>query len=137
MGIVLVLIGQAIQQDSLTEHSRCGVGEIPNSTTIHCRLGNITLSQEELSPKDLTFPLLLYLVVGFLALLTLAGLFRPTYKRLEVEGRAEVLKKLQDDVDTPPSSIASGARGNREQHQTRVFNTDTDHQQSEQTSTEF
>lgn len=109
MGIVLVLIGQAIRQDVVTTNSKCGVGPVSNSTTLHCRLSNSTSSQpwQQEDAMDFTYPLLLYLVVGALALLVMAFLFRPKYKRLEMERRAALLAKLQDDDVTPSSSVTS------------------------------
>lgn len=107
MGIVLVLIGQAIQQDAVTPNSRCGVGPVSNSTILHCRFYNSTTESAPDSPMDFTNPLLLYLVVGVLALFAMAALFRPKYKRLEMESRAALLAKLQHDEVTPASSVAS------------------------------
>ena len=110
VGIVLVLVGQAIQQDVVTANSKCGVNPVSNATSLHCRVYNSSRPWEEIdpvSPMDFTYPLLLYLVVGAVALIAMAVLFRPKYKRLEMESRAALLAKLQEEDVTPSSSIAS------------------------------
>ena len=110
MGIVFVLVGQGLQQDLTSEVSTCGVEQVPNSTYLPCRLDNTSSwTDDQFPPMDFTYPLILYVVTGFLALLCLVLLFRPTYKRLAVEGRAqEILSRLEDeDTATPASSIAS------------------------------
>lgn len=138
MGIVLVLIGQAIQQDTITPNSSCGVGTISNSTSLPCRRSNATKhGLDTVTPKDFTYPLLVYLVVGVTALLAMAALFRPKYKRLEMEGRAALLAKLQHDEDaTPASSVASlpSAKGTTAAAQFRMG---VSSGQTNLTSTEF
>ncbi len=112
MGMVLLLVGQALQQEAVvTQDSKCGVGQVSNSTTLHCRLHHNTSAPEQESlAMDFTYTLLLYLVVGVLSLLTMATLFRPQYKRLEMERlemerSAVLLSKLQEA--TPSSSVTS------------------------------
>lgn len=111
MGIVLVLIGQALQQDVASGTSACGVGQVSNLTSLHCRPYNSSSKArtgDQFPPMDFTYPMMLYIVVGFLCLLAMVVLFRPRYKRLEMERRAtEILSRLQEEGDTPASSIAS------------------------------
>ena len=111
MGIVLILSGQALQQELVgASRSECGVGEVSNSTSIHCRQGSNSTHWEKVGqPMDFTYTLILYLSVGVATLLVLVVGLRPTYKRLEVENRAkQVLSRLEEqEGTTPSSSIAS------------------------------
>ena len=140
MGIVLILTGQAIQQKlpSVTG-SECGVGDVSNSTSIQCRLqsSNSTL-MEAGQPTDFTYTLLLYLSLGVVTLLVLVALFRPEYKRLEMENRAKLLSRLQEDqVNTPSSSIASlpeESLKSEGSEQSSAFKMATTHRKSYQTT---
>lgn len=144
MGIVLVLIGQAIQQDVVSGLSACGVSEIPNSTSLPCHLYNSSTkpwTDDQFPPTDFTYPLILYIVVGCLSLLAMVVLFRPRYKRLEMEGRAtEILSRLQEDSNTPASSIASLPVTSRRSAQRTGIDTEfklNPNQKPDQSSTEF
>ena len=57
------------------------------------------------TPKDLTYALLIYVGIGFLVLILLVAGFHPNLKRLEVEKRAQMLAKLQQE--TPSTSASS------------------------------
>ncbi len=140
MGIVLILSGQAIQQELTdTTRSECGVGEVSNSTSIHCRVGSNSTHLEEEQPMDFTYALLLYLSLGVMTLLALVVLFRPKYKRLEMENRAkQVLSRLQEEEgNTPASSIASlptdSVRSERSEYSS-AFKMATTHRKSYQTT---
>lgn len=113
MGIVLVLIGQAVQFDlqpvSRREQSQCGVEPVGNSSNIlTCHQENFNGTNPILShevPQDLTYALLIYCGVGAVTLVLLVAAFRPRYKRVESEERAKALLKLQQQQGTP--SLAS------------------------------
>ena len=138
MGIVLVLIGQAITQDVPDAvESGCEVRGVTNSTSLQCRVYNASSKpwqQEQPLPMDFTYPLILYVVLGVLAWLALVLLFRPKYKRLEMEERAEVLSKLQEGSDTPASSVASSTI---RKHNTSAFLLDSNTRPNQQTSTQL
>ena len=116
MGIVLVLLGQALQfnlHPGLISESVCAVGST-NSSQLPCllennpelrNLTNLDLSSE--IPKDFTHALLLYDGLAFAVLLLLILAFRPKFKRLEMERRAVFLAKLQRDTSTPNTSLPS------------------------------
>ena len=143
MGIVLVLLGQVLQTDISggdRVRDECSIKEVPNSTTLQCTLYNSTSSglEKEVLPRDLTNALLFYLVVGFLALVTFAFLFKPKYKRLDMESRAEVLTRLQaSQVVTPSSSVTSLPSSGRDSTGNIDFKMASDQRQTHQTSTEF
>ncbi len=124
MGIVLVLVGQSVQSPlpgGTGSRSVCGVqdggggGGSNSSNLLQCTLYNSTHTGMEGSgdPQDLTYALLIYTSVGVMALLVLVFLFRPRYKRLEMEARAEALTRLQTEVVTPASSVTSLPATNR------------------------
>ena len=148
MGIVLILIGQALQQDLTgTTRSECGIGQVSNSSTIQCRLhsSNSTHWEGVGLPMDFTYALVLYLSLGVTTLLALVALFRPKYKRLEMENRSkQVLSRLQEqEANTPASSIASLPResapsdGSSGQSPAFKMASTTTHRQAYQTSTQL
>lgn len=105
MGFVLVLVSQAAQQDVSTDHNMCVINHISaNSTTGFCLSDHYPPSNSTTTPtdtpKDLSNSLLIYATVGVSVLVLLALLaigFRPKLKRLEVEERAKLLIKLQQE----------------------------------------
>lgn len=143
LGILFVLIGQFLQRDVASAASACGVGEVPSSTSFHCLLNNSTRerwTEDQFPPMDFTYPLILYISVGFLSLLAMAVLFRPRYRRLEMEGRAtEILSRLEEDTSTPASSIASLPVTSRRHQRQPVKNAFimNPNQKSDHSSTEF
>ena len=113
MGIILVLIGEALKTEIVVENSACLVQQVSNSSSFQCSLSlNSSESGAEV-PQDFTHTLLLYLVVGTISLLVMVFLFRPKYLRLEVEQRAErILTQLRHPHHNPlflssPSSTSS------------------------------
>ena len=113
MGIVLVLVGQAVQFDvppGLRHHSQCSIPPIVGNSSHNC-LSDLypsnSSSPDDLvdTPKDLTFALLIYVGIGVAVLILLVVAFRPKLKRLEVEKRAQMLAKLQQE--TPSTSVSS------------------------------
>lgn len=104
MGAVLVLAGP-ILSDVVEENSACLVHEVPNSSSLHCLFSsNSSSSPEKVVSRDFTNALLLYMAVGTMALLLLVTLFRPKYRRLEMEQRAEgILQRLRGPEHNPPS----------------------------------
>lgn len=110
MGIVLVLVGQAIQQDIVATTNECSMEQVSNFSHLVCTQSNASTPapvHEQALPVDFTYPLLLYVVVGVMSLLAMVLLFRPKYKRLEMEERAKLLAKLQENNITPSSSVES------------------------------
>ena len=106
MGIVLVLVGQAVQYNAPSDHSKCAIE--PITANYSCLPGHRNSSMPIDSvdnPKDLTYALLIYVGIGFLVLVLLVTGFRPNLKRLEVEKRAQMLAKLQQE--TPSTSASS------------------------------
>ena len=116
MGIVLVLLGQALQFDlplGLISESVCSV-DSTNSSHLPCLLKNnpelrnlTNLDRSAEIPKDFTHALLLYDGLAFAVLLLFVVAFRPKLRRLEMERRATVLAKLQHDPSTPNTSLPS------------------------------
>ena len=98
-GIVLVLIGQALQFElplSQQSHSQCGL-EASNTSQLLC-LRDANSSSTDYSaepPQNFEHALLFYAGLGVLVLMLLTFGFRPTYERLEMEKRANALSKLQ------------------------------------------
>ena len=119
MGIILVLLGQALQFDLppyLISESVCAV-DTTNSSQLPCLLENTpelrnstVLDPSSEIPKDFTYALLLYNGLAFTILVLFVVAFRPKYKRLEMEKRAAVLSKLQGDPSTPNTSLPSTRR---------------------------
>ena len=112
MGIILVLIGQALQQDlqpvSKRAQSQCQVQLSANSSSLlSCHQSNGTNSNTSNDIKDLTHPLLIYCALGVSMLILLVVAFRPKYKRIEAEERALMLAKLQYQQDTPSASASA------------------------------
>ena len=109
MGIILVFVGQTVQYDVSPDHSKCAIEPISsNSTTYSCLSPQYNSSMPVDSvdtPKDLTYALLIYVGIGFLVLILLVAGFHPNLKRLEVEKRAQMLAKLQQE--TPSTSASS------------------------------
>lgn len=112
MGIVLVLLGQALQFDlplGLISESVCSV-DSTNSSHLPCllELQNLTdLDRSTKRPKDFTHALLLYDGLAFAVLLLFVVAFKPKLRRLEMERRAMLLSKLQYDSSTPNTSLPS------------------------------
>ena len=112
-GIVLVLIAQEMKQELITSESQCGFEQVSNSSSLDyvCRLSSSTTPQSQDKPMDFTYPLILYLVVGVLALIVMVIFFRPEYKRLQEEKRAKTMKRLQEAPYTKEDSDDDGNNG--------------------------
>lgn len=111
MGIVLVLIGQAFQSEVVVESSVCLVREVSNSSGFHClaSLNSSSTGSGELVPQDFTNPLLFYMALGTVVLLVMVVLFRPRYRRLEVEQRAKEIHRRLSGPEHNPSSLSSAS----------------------------
>ena len=116
VGIVLVLMGQALQfnvSPDLISESSCSV-DSTNSSQLPCLLENnpelrnlTNLDPSSEIPKDFSHALLLYDSLAVAVLLLLVVGFRPNFKRLAMERRANVLAKLQHDSSSPSTSLPS------------------------------
>lgn len=114
MGIVMVLVGQSIPTNMSVPVgvvNECNIPKVPNSTSFKCLFSNATRSGpgagQQVIPKNFTYSILFYLVVAVLALMVMVFLFRPKYKRVEMESRANELDRLQEREVTPSSSTTS------------------------------
>ena len=113
---MLVLSGQQLQTGVL-DHPLTATCELQpvsrngsDKDTFLCLRNSSSLDIEGVEPKNFTNALLLYAGVGVAGYLVLVILFRPKYKRLEVERRAKgILNQLKGPGKAPPSVPSTSA----------------------------
>lgn len=102
-------MAQEMQQELRTSESQCGVEQVSNSSSVDyvCRVSSPTPQSQD-RPMDFTYPLIFYLIVGVLALMVMVIFFRPEYKRLKAEKRANTMNRLQEGPYTKELEESDG-----------------------------